>query len=113
MVAQGQTAAWHFDGSNTAPHTVTDASRMGLYNSGPRSPGGSFIHRFYAAGLYPFEDLTDSATGTIAVPVRIFPSSGGGSTSTTYRVTWASEPAASGFRFDIQILRPGGAAFEP
>ena len=44
----GGVVRWNFAGPSV--HTVTDATGMGLFDSGPVSPGGTLVFPFPAAG---------------------------------------------------------------
>ena len=102
IAQQGDTVQWDFTGGT---HSATDASGMGLFDSGPRTSGESFQFTFTTAGRYTVDDTFSANTGTIAVPVRVTP--GSGTTSTTFTVTWSSAALSGGFQADIQIRRPG------
>jgi plastocyanin len=109
-VAQGDGAAWAIDPQATSSHSVTDSSGMGLFDSGLRAAGGSFVFTFDAAGTYAYTDTTTGSTGSVTVPITVVPASG--TTSTTFTVTAADVAAPSGFAFDIQIKRPGSSSFQ-
>lgn len=49
-VKRGGSVRWSFEGP--ARHTATDATGMGLFDSGVRAPGGRFEFTFIAAGVY-------------------------------------------------------------
>ena len=102
IAQQGDTVQWDFTGGT---HSATDASGMGLFDSGPRTSGESFQFTFTTAGRYTVDDTFSANTGTIAVPVQVTP--GSGTTSTTFTVTWSSAALTGGFQADIQIRRPG------
>jgi plastocyanin len=108
-VPQGSTVAWTFPTTNTATHTVTDGSGMGLFDSGPRDPGSSFTTDLWSAGSYRTTDTETGHTGTVVVPVTASPLSGG--TGTSFTITWSAAPAPAGFVFDAQIRRPGSSSF--
>ena len=102
---QGGRFLWSFNGPGA--HTVTDASGMGLYDSGPLSLGSRFSFSYIAAGRYPYvcSIHPSSMTGGVGVPVVVSPASGG--RSTTFTITWGANRAPSGHTFDVQIRRPG------
>jgi plastocyanin len=102
IAQQGDTVQWDFTGGT---HSATDASGMGLFDSGLRTAGGSYQFTFTTAARYTVDDAFSANTGTIAVPVRVTP--GSGTTSTTFTVTWSSAALSGGFQADIQIRRPG------
>jgi hypothetical protein len=108
-VPQGSTVAWSFPAANGEDHTVTDASGLGMFDSGPREPGSSFTTTLSAAGRYPIIDTATGNTSAIKVAPKIAPSSG--SPTTAFTLTWASQPAASGWAYDVQIKRPGTSSY--
>jgi Tol biopolymer transport system component len=105
----GTTIAWSIDGSAAQAHSITDASGMGLFDSGLREPGGSFTYTFPAAASY---EVTDSATGqvsTVSVAMTATPIIG--PTSTAFTIGWAAAGLAAGFAHDVQVKRPGATAY--
>ena len=105
----GATAAWHFDAANTARHSVTDASGLGLFDSGLRPVDGSFVWTLNWAGSFP---TTDSASGNMSViraPILAQPRSG--DTSTTFSIIWGAVPPPAGDLLQVQVERPGSADF--
>jgi streptogramin lyase len=108
QVKRGFASQWTFLGPR--PHSVTDLSGMGLFDSGVKPIVSYFAVAFTAAGSYPYGDTLDPAlTGTIEVPIRISPRSG--DSKTNFTVIWASAPPPAGFGEDIQVKRPGSPAF--
>jgi plastocyanin len=104
----GTTVQWTFTGPAT--QTVTDATGMGLYDSGPRAFVSAFTHTFTAAGDYPYRSST---TGITAV-YKILPfAPRTGTTGAAFTVTWASAAPAAGFGFDVWVRPPGASAYEP
>ena len=95
-----------FDFSGPSHHTATDATGMGLYDSGSVGPGGpSTWFTFPAAGGYRFTCTPHPwMGGQVDVPMRVSPSSG--SLKKTYSVVWSSISAPDGFVFDVQLKRP-------
>src|SRR5213078_1086199 len=61
----GATALWHFDTANLAQHSVTDASGLGLFDSGLRPAGGSFTWTLAWAGSFPISDASTNNTSVI------------------------------------------------
>ena len=105
----GATAAWHFDAANTARHSVTDASGLGLFDSGLRPVDGSFVWTLNWAGSFP---TTDSASGNMSViraPILAQPRSG--DTSTTFSIIWGAVAPPVGDVLQVQVERPGSADF--
>ncbi|HLE44683.1 MAG TPA: hypothetical protein VJB36_11765, partial [Methylomirabilota bacterium] len=89
-VPPGSEVAFGMPARNAGRHSVTDDSGLGLFDSGPVSPGGSFLASFPGAGRYP---LTDTETGNgmvVRVPVRARPSAG--AITDTFRILWAGGP---------------------
>ena len=107
--SQGAPVAWNVDPDDSSGHTVTDGSRMGLFDSGLVPPGSSFVFAFAAAGRYSVVDTVTSNASSVAVPTRVQPRRGG--VGTTFIVTWCSRRLPAGFLFDVQIKRPGSASF--
>jgi hypothetical protein len=105
----GATAAWHFDATNTTRHSVTDASGLGLFDSGLRPADGSFAWTLSWAGSFA---TIDSATGnlaTIRAPILAQPRFG--DTSTTFSIIWGAVAPPTGDVLEVQIKRPGSADF--
>jgi hypothetical protein len=97
---------WTNDGANN--HTVTDASGLGLYDTGSISPGSTFVYFFIGAGIYNYNcTIHTSMRGQVKVPILASPPSGG--MTTTFTITYAGNQAPVGFAFDVQIKRPGQA----
>jgi len=109
MLALGQTVTWTNLGA--ASHTVTDNSRMDLFDSGPVSPGATYARAWTASGRYPMRSTLDPSSyrGSIWVPIVLSPSSGTGATN--FQVTWASATQPAGYVSDIQVQRPGSSAW--
>src|SRR5439155_22717944 len=104
-VGQGAGVAWSIPSSDVNGHSVTDGTGMGLFDSGVRSPGSSFLFVYVAAGTYSVTDSTDGESGSVRVPVGAVPAVG--TQSTQFMITWASATAPAGYQFDVQIKRPG------
>jgi hypothetical protein len=105
--AQGSAVAWSFPLTNSASHSVTDASGVGLFDSGLRLPGGSFVFTFLSAGTYSIVDSGTGNTAKVQVPTLATPKAGG--VGDTYTITWSTASAPDGFVFDVAIKRPGAA----
>jgi outer membrane protein assembly factor BamB len=103
----GKQVEFDFDGPST--HSVIDSNGLGLINSGPVAPGGSYLVTLPGAGNYTYKDGYSSATGTVKVPMDVSPPSG--SSNTTFTVTWAMGPPPAGFVYDIQKKTPGGTKY--
>ncbi|MGH9276172.1 MAG: glycosyl hydrolase, partial [Acidimicrobiales bacterium] len=104
-VPLGTAARWTF--TSTSPQSVTDASSMGLWDSGPLSSGAVFDVVFFGAGVYSYKSTTSTRTGTVRVPMSIAPATG--TLASPFTVTWASSTAPPGYVYDVQLKRPGRA----
>ena len=106
-VAQGSSVQWNFSGPS--PHNAT--SSMGLFASGNKPAGGTYSFLFVAAGKYKYicNIHPTQMTGTVAVPIKAAPSTGG--TGTVFTVTWASTTLPTNHVADVQIRRPGSTSF--
>lgn len=115
-VAQGGIVLWTFGGSK--PHTATENLKLGpakapLFDSGVLT-SGRYGYVFRAAGTYTYGSTVKgdpgSFAGSVAVPVRISPTSGG--TTTLFTVTWSSS-TVSGYVFDVQyrFMRAGSKSW--
>jgi plastocyanin len=103
-VSQGDTVRWAFVGPSD--HTVTDATRMRLFDSGVMPAGSTFAFTFTAAGAYPYASaLQPSMRGLVTVPLAVSPVSGG--VTATFTVRWATA-VPPGYVADVQVARPGG-----
>jgi plastocyanin len=106
----GDTLLWSFAATNTAAHTSTDNSGMGLWDSGSKSPGDTFSFVFSWAGIYPYVcTFHREMVGSVRVPAKAVPASG--TLSTVFKVMWASAAPPAGYNFDVQIKRPGSPSF--
>jgi plastocyanin len=101
---QGATVLWSAIGPSE--HTVTDASGMGLFDSGPLGAGSTITVTFDGAGIYPYGSTLDpSMTGVVKVPILVTPATG--SPTSTFSVRWAPAPPPADFVYDVQIKHPG------
>ncbi len=105
-VTLGETVQWDFFGPSA--HRITDSQGLGLFDTGLRSPIDSYRFTFNQSAEIRTKDLDTFPLNTnkIVVPVETGPASG--TSSTTFRVTWALAPPPSGLGVDVQIRRPGG-----
>ena len=100
-VSRGGTVTWDFVDS----HTATDATHMGVYDSGTIDHS-SFSYRFVAAGAYPFTcTIHTNMNGRVDVPIFATPSKG--SITRAFTLIWSSVVAPTGFVFDVQKRRAG------
>jgi len=105
-VAPGGRVVWEFTGSRT--HTATDATGMGLFDSGLVAPGGpSFAHGFVSAGTYRYVcSLHETMRGRVWVVVQV--SKRRSPRGRPVELTWATASATEGYVYDVQLRRPGG-----
>jgi plastocyanin len=107
-IGLGGSVTWTF--RDAVAHTATDSSGMALFTSGPRSGNATFSFTFTAAGSYPYLcSIHTTMRGTVDVPMKFKPKKGG--TGTSFTITWATAAPPAGFVFDVQVKRPGAAAF--
>jgi virginiamycin B lyase len=100
---------WVFEGPN--PHTVTDATGMGMFDSGPLTAVTYYTHDFTAAGSYAYQSTTNPGmAGTIDVPVQA-PTTG--HRDIPFTVTWATSSPTGNSTFDVQVELPGATAYTP
>jgi len=104
----GNTVLWSNIGPST--HTVTDATGMGLFDSGPIPNGGTFSFPFTAAGIYTYHcTIHTQMQGQAKVPITVSPTSG--DVTTVFTIGWASVTAPAGYRYETQIKRPGSTTW--
>lgn len=103
---RGGTVTYVFDG--TRPHTATDGSGLGLYDSGVVFAGGLDEEFTYvSAGRYDVVcSLHANMDARVIVPAGVQPATGTPGTELT--VTWASTAAPGGYAYDVQLRKPGG-----
>jgi plastocyanin len=107
--AFGATVQWTNTGSQ--PHTVTDSSAVGLFDSGPIPPGGTFEFFFNGASTYKVTSTLDTGmTQQVKVPLNVSPRSG--TTSTPFTVTWAALTPPPNYLFDVLVKRPGNSRYD-
>lgn len=104
-ISRGETVVFDYVGASQ--HTATDGTGMDLYDSGPVDGGGaSTWFTYVAAGRYPFVcTMHAGMDGTVQVPLRIEPRSGG--VHRDYTVTVASDAASAPSTYDLQVKPPG------
>lgn len=102
---------WRFAEASAVPHSVTDGSGLGLFDSGPRAAGALFAFVFTGAGTYPVVDSLSSHRSLVRVPVEATPA--WGDVGTEFTVRWASAPPGAGLAFDVAVRRPGAPGFVP
>ena len=107
--SQDLATAWHVTSSATTSHTVTDGTGLGLFDSGPIAPGGSYLVTLAGAGWYTVKDSMSAHIARLSVPVTVSPASGTSTTNFTITAAAADLPAA--LVEDVQIKRPGTTAW--
>ena len=107
-VARGKSVAWRIPQRTTGVHSVTDASGMGLFDSGERRAGESYAFTFNAAGTYPVVDEPTGHRATIQIPMSVEPVQ---DVEDQWTVIWASADVRQGFVFDVQATVPGSSTW--
>jgi virginiamycin B lyase len=103
----GERVQWTFLGPNH--RSVTDASGLGLFDSGVRSFVTTFSLPVLAAGVFVVRDTAGiSPDGALNVPVELPPA---GTVGVPFRVTWAIARGRPGLVFDVQVRTPGATGF--
>ena len=103
LVQAGDTVQWNFLGPGV--HSATDATGLGLFDSGPVSPVAYSRTQLIAAGTYAYVDSASAMTGTVEVPLQL------SSVGPNIQVSWASLNAPAGYVYDVQVLEPGPGPF--
>jgi hypothetical protein len=106
-IDQGSGVAWKFGQANRRKHEVRDTSHMRLFDSGRRTRGTGYTHRFVAAGIYRWRDPVGGAHGTIRVPISVKAVS-----PSKALVRWSVAKPRAGYVFDVQVRAPGARRFE-
>jgi plastocyanin len=107
--AQGVGVRWSFNGPGD--HTVTDATGMGLFDSGAQGPGSTLLYYFIGAGTYTYQcTIHTGMQARVRVPTLANPQSGG--ITTEFTITYSANQAPGGFGFDVQIRRPGSSRWQ-
>jgi Tol biopolymer transport system component len=104
----GAVVEWTFASQTIPPtdHQVTDASGLGLFDSGPEPPGKTYGYLFMAAGGYTVVDPTTGATMT--VNVEILQSRRSIGLGDGVDLAWGTQAPPTGQGFDVQVKVPGG-----
>jgi hypothetical protein len=105
----GTRAFWTVGPQSSQQHSITDASGMGLFDSGLLLAGAAFDFVFIAGGTYPVVDSGSSQTSSVEVSITSAPKVG--NVSTTFHVVYAIYGAQPGYTYDVQIKRPGAPDF--
>jgi plastocyanin len=90
---------------------VNDGSGLkgiGLWHSASIPHNGTFTFAFTFAGTFPYHCSIHPTlmTGTVKVPMKAKPTSGG--VGTNFTITWATETPTGTLVFDVQRMDPGG-----
>jgi hypothetical protein len=95
---------WIFAGPSQ--HSVTDATGMGLFDSGALGPVSLFTQAFTVAGGYPYTSTvaSDPTAGIVKVGLTV-PATG--TQNTPFAVTWATAIPA-GATVNVQVATPTG-----
>ncbi|MGI8681543.1 MAG: hypothetical protein ACR2JO_05325 [Mycobacteriales bacterium] len=106
-VQYGGKVTWSF---KQGTHTVTDATRLGLYNSGSKRAGSTYAFTFINSGTFPYHSTVGTAiSGKVVVPMTVTPATG---TRTTYfAVRWGSDYTPTGYSEQVQIKIPGASGW--
>jgi hypothetical protein len=107
-VPLGQTVAWKVPPDASGSAAVVDASGLGLFDSGPIDPSGSFTHPFGSAASYAISN-GGSGSGEIDVADVVTPRRGG--IDTPFTVRWSEKPPKGTLLFDVQMRVPGSDVF--
>jgi virginiamycin B lyase len=104
----GDTVRWIFAGPS--PHSVTDATGLGLYDSGALGPTAIYAHTFGVAGDYAYASTVpgDASTGLVKVAMHA-PATGG--RGVAFNVTWATAPLPAATTVQVQVQTPAVAGF--
>jgi plastocyanin len=106
-VVLGDTVTWENQVENA--HTTTDLSPLLLWDSGEMEPQATFSYTVVAAATYPYWCTLHEPFGMFGVlQVRDLVSPPSGPQGTVFTITVATQPAPSGFVYDVQKRNPGG-----
>jgi plastocyanin len=99
-VGLGESVTWSFQ--DAISHTTT--SNQGFWDSGTRSSGATYAHRFRSAGTYAYHcSIHAMMRGRVAVPVKATGSAGAG-----WALRWSTTRAKGATTFDVQTRRGTG-----
>jgi len=104
LVPQGSTVQWNMVGPSA--NGVADGNALALFDSGTHAAPYYQRFTYTAAGVYKTVDKL-SHTQTVNVLPKASPTSA--TTGTTFTITWATITAPTGYVYDVQMLKPGGA----
>jgi hypothetical protein len=86
-------------------HSARDASGMGLFDSGLKTPVAFHAFRYEAAGTWPVTDAGSAATASVGIRPTASASSVPRNTAVTVRLARVAPPP--GYVLDLRVLRPG------
>ncbi len=105
----GHTVAFHIADTSPKKHALADTHTLELVSSSLLGGSEALLVSFPASGTY---ELTDYATGASSfVHVALEASPREGNESTTFAILWAQTDMPEGYVEDLQIKRPGEAAY--
>jgi virginiamycin B lyase len=107
-VALGKSVKWMLEAPG--PQGVRDATGLELFDSGIVAAVSFLTHRFDAAGSYAYVDPWNDEGGTIGVPVK---APAAGTVGAPVKVTWGAAAPPAGMVFDVQVMTPGSAHWQP
>jgi plastocyanin len=80
---------------------------IGLWASGHITSGATFTQPFTLAGTFPYHcSIHNFMQGTVKVPMKVSPASGG--VGTHFTITWATAAPTGNLVVDVQRQDPGG-----
>ena len=106
-VPYGTRITWSF---RQGTHSVTDATRLGLFNSRAKPPGTAYAYTFINSGTFPYRSTVGTAIrGTVVVPMTVSPATG--SRTTYFAVQWGSGYTRAGYNETVELKTPGSTAW--
>ncbi len=105
-VRYGSKVTWSF---RQGSHSVTDATRLGLFNSGAKRQGSTYAYTFINSGTFPYRSTVGALRGTVIVPMTVSPATG--SRTTYFAVRWGSNYTPNGYNEQVQLKAPGSSAW--
>jgi plastocyanin len=98
-----------FDHTSTSDGFADGSSYtgIGLWTSGHITSGATFTQPFTLAGTFPYHcSIHTFMQGTVKVPMKVNPASGG--VGTQFTITWATAAPTGNLVVDVQRQDPGG-----
>ena len=100
---------WDFAAANTAQHSATENSGLGVWDSGLQSPGATFMFSFAVSGTFPYHCVIHhEMVGQVKVVPLASPTTG--TQTTTFVIRWASAIPA-GDTYTVQVKGPQDTTF--